>query len=66
MKKEREKENNNGTWDWMFSDREVEEGETYDLHWLFNKYTGEVKMIITKRLELVKDDNHVTKERIIR
>jgi len=51
-----------GSWDWMFSDREVEDGETYDLHWLFNKYTGSVKMVITKRLELVDDK----KERIVR
>jgi hypothetical protein len=51
-----------GGWDWMFSDREIEEGETYDLHWLFNRYTGNVKMVITKRLEMVDDK----KERIVR
>ena len=53
---------NNPEWDWMFSDREIEDGETYDLHWLFNRYTGNVKMVITKRLELVED----SKERIVR
>ena len=53
---------NNPEWDWIFSDREVEDGDTYDLHWLFNKYTGDVKMVITKRLELVED----SKERIVR
>jgi len=51
-----------GSWDWMFSDREYEDGETYDLHWLYNKYTGNVKMVITKRLELVDDK----KKRIVR
>ena len=51
-----------GSWDWMFSDREIEDGETYDLHWLFNKYTGNVKMVITKRLELVNNKE----ERIVR
>jgi len=56
------KENNCGTWDWMFSDREYEDGETYDVHFLFNKFTGEVKMLITKRIELVSDE----KTRLVR
>lgn len=50
------------TWDWMFSDKEFEDGETYDCHWLFNLFTGEVKMVVTKRLELIDDK----KERIVR
>ena len=51
-----------GSWDWIFSYKEFEDGDTYDLHWLFNKYTGNVKMVITKRLEIVDDK----KERIVR
>jgi len=63
MKKEKENQiNNSGTWDWMFSDREFEDGETFDLHWLFNKYTGDVKMVITKRIEVEEDK----KGRIVR
>lgn len=48
-----------GIWDWMFSDRAYEDGETYDLHWLFNKYTGDVKMVITKRIEVEEDKKEI-------
>jgi len=60
--KEKKEVNNSGIWDWMFSDKEFEDGETFDLHWLFNKYTGDVKMVVTKRLEVEEDK----KERIFR
>ena len=51
-------ENNNkeGNYDWMFSDREFQDGETFDIHFLFNKYTGEVKKIIQKRIEVVEEN----------
>lgn len=60
--KEKKIQDTSGTWEWMFSDREHEDGETYDLHWMFNTHTGDVKMVITKRLEVEEDK----KERIFR
>lgn len=51
-----------GAWEWMYSEKEFEDGETFDVHFLFNKFTSDVKMIVTKRIEIVKDKQ----ERIVR
>lgn len=50
------------TWEWLFSDKEFEDGETFDIHLIMNVFTGEIKQIVTKRIE-VKENK---KERIVR
>jgi len=57
MKKERDIKNNNGSYDWLFSDREHQDGETYDIHFLLNIHTGEVKKVIQKRIEVVEESD---------
>lgn len=32
-----------GNWEWLFSDREHQDGETYDIHFLLDVYTGDIK-----------------------
>jgi len=56
------KETINNVWEWLFSDGEYIEGEKYDIHFILNTCTGEVKKIIQKRIELVSDDKEILVE----
>ncbi len=53
------KDNDGRIWEWLFSDGEYIEGEKYDIHFILNTCTGEVKKIIQKRIELVSDDKEI-------
>lgn len=56
MKNKNIENKNSGNWDWLFSDKEFQDGETFDIHYLLNVYTGDIKKVIQKRLEIKKDN----------
>jgi len=48
-----------GNYEWMFSEYERQDGEKYDIHFLLNVFTGDVKKVVQKRIEIVEDSKEI-------